>query len=58
MDGDRFFQKGWWVSIKTLPVCGVLSITISAVGGGRLVSRLESVVHMGVFYGMYCRPNT
>ena len=35
---------------------GILSVTISDVGGGRLLSKLKSAV-VGVFSGMYCRPN-
>ena len=37
--------------------CDILSITVSEVGGGRLLSRLESAV-VGTSSAMDCRPNT
>ena len=55
MDGNQIFSEGGGGFQCTLFYggCGILSVTISEVGGGRLLSKLKYSV-VGAFSGMYC----
>ena len=59
MDSNRvFFPKGVvGFNLHFSGGCGILSVTMSEVGGGRLLSKLKSAM-VGAFYCMYCMPTT